>query len=96
VHVGYNYNFQGDKGFYSILAGNFKTGRIEEEGGEEAGKFEVIKSQSQDKQYSDSPHDGIAFIGETVLIPVDTLEIRRTARSVCEYPENALFSLEFA
>jgi hypothetical protein len=48
------------------------------------------------KQYSDFPHDGIAFIDETVLIPADALEIRRTAGSVCEYPENALFSLEFA
>ena len=47
VHIGYNYNLQGDKGFCLILAGNFKTGRIEEEDDEEIRKFEVIKLQSQ-------------------------------------------------
>ena len=53
MHVGYNYNLQGDKGFCLILVGNFKTGRIEEEDDEEIRKFEVIKLQSQDKILSD-------------------------------------------
>jgi len=35
---------------HSILAGNFETGQIEEEGGEETRIFKVIMSQSQDKE----------------------------------------------
>ncbi len=35
------------------MAGNVETGRIEEEDGEEARTFEVIKSQSQDEKEKD-------------------------------------------
>ncbi len=57
VHVGYNYNLRGGKGCSSIVAGNVETGRIEEEDGEEARTFEVIKSQSQDTNPDDDPRD---------------------------------------